>query len=471
MTVALRDYQAAGLAEVRRLMAGGCRRVLRVLPTGGGKTVEFCHLAHSVSGRGKRALILVHREELVNQVVESLEREGVTAGVIHPAWPFAPLYPIQVGSVYTVANRIGQIYAPDLVIVDEAHHSAAKTWGKVLSAWPAAYILGVTATPQRLDGKGLKPWFDGLVVGPQITDLISAGHLVQPVVYAPPGNLDLSSVRTTAGDYNRADMSGAIQRSTITGDAVDHYLRLTPGRRAVVFCHSVAAAEELAAKFRESGITAESIDGSLDRSERARRIKRFRSGHTLVLTTCDLVSEGFDLPDIEVAILLRPTKSLSLYLQQVGRALRPMPGKREAIILDHVGNVDRFGLPDDQRDWQLTEDKPKGNGKCPYPPKRCPQCHMMLHPAKRQCPACGHIFPAAKKRGAEQKAGDLQARQRRDPEQIQPEEWKTMPYWEAIKLCRTEHHLRKMALARGYSSGWVWHIMNSRKAAGAEVAR
>jgi superfamily II DNA or RNA helicase len=212
------------------------------------------------------------------------------------------------------------------------------------------------------------------------------------------------------GDYAKDQVAEAMDKPTITGDAVEHYLRLAPGKRAVAFCASVAHAEHVADAFRASGIPASFLDGSLDPAERDKRIKDFEAGRTLVLTSCDVVSEGFDLPAIEVAILLRPTKSLSLYLQQVGRALRVFEGKEYAIILDHVGAISSHGLPDEDREWSLegiTKKKRAANDNMPdVNITTCPMC-FTIHMSAPECPTCGHKYAVVPRTGPKQQDGEL----------------------------------------------------------------
>ncbi len=321
-----------------------------------------------------------------------------------------------VASAQTIVRRLETVTdPPDLIIVDEAHHlTAGTTWGKIVAAFPKAKLLPVTATPCRLDGKGLGVdaggFADTLVLGPAMRDLIDAGYLSPYRIFAPPTALDLSGVKIRAGDYAKDQLGEAMDKPTITGDAVDHYRRLAPGKRAVAFCVSVEHARHVADQFNAAGVRAEMLDGSADPADRDACIKRFERGETLVLTSCEIVSEGFDLPAIEVAILLRPTKSTSLFLQQVGRALRVFPGKTEALIFDHVGAIRTHGFPDDTRDWTLDGVAKKKRAANDNEPdvaiQTCPKCFSVHRPAPR-CPACGHIY-TAKDRELKVTEGQLQ---------------------------------------------------------------
>jgi superfamily II DNA or RNA helicase len=239
-----------------------------------------------------------------------------------------------------------------------------------------------------------------------------------------------------------------VDRPSITGDAVQHYLRLCPERTAVAFCISVAHAEHVAAQFAAAGIKSESIDGKLSPEERAARIERLRTGQTRVLTSCELISEGFDLPAIGAAILLRPTASLGLHLQQVGRSLRVAPGKTDAVIIDHVGNTLRHGTAEEPRDWSLDGHAAKKRAKeATLNIAQCPECYAIY--TGDECPQCG-AQKEARVREIEQRDGQLKelsqediarARRARDIE---------------INSARSLEDLQKIGAARGYSPKWAF---------------
>lgn len=430
--ITLRDYQQNAVNEIRQAYRRGKRSPLLVLPTGGGKTTIFAYITTEAAKRGNSVFLLCHRAELVKQISLTLAAFGQEHQVIAPAAivnqvrtahfsahgrSLIQASPVYVASVQTLINKIdGLHHRPSLIVIDEAHHlTAQSTWGRVIAAFPDARLLPVTATPCRLDGKGLgvnhAGFADDIIIGQTMSALIESGHLCDYRAYCPPSALDLSSVKTTAGDYNKGQLAEAMDKPTITGDAVKHYHRLLSGKRAVVFCVSVAHAEHVAESFTLTGIRAESLDGTLSPDERAARIRRFTDGITLVLTSCDVISEGFDLPAIEAAILLRPTKSLSLYLQQVGRALRPFPGKREAIILDHVGALSRHGLPDADREWSLDGAKKRsrkaGDSEPDVNIKTCPACYHVFESKLPACPACG-LAVKPQGRAIEEVDGQLQ---------------------------------------------------------------
>lgn len=403
----LRPYQTEIIGEVRQRLGEGLRAPLIVSPTGSGKTVMFSHIADGAGRKNKRVWILVHRAELVEQTSRTMREIGIHHGIIAAGWPVDPLPHVQVVSVQTVVRRTGGLIPPDLIIVDECHHAAAGTWGKILAAFPKAVRLGFTATPERLDGKGLSDAFDCLIRGPEVAWLIEQGFLTQPKYYAPPNQLNLDGLHVRGGDYARDEVAKEMDKPSITGDAVSHYRRICDGAPAVAFCASIAHAEHVAQAFNAAGYRATTLDGTLDRIERRKRVRGLADGSIQILTSCEIISEGFDIPVVSAAILLRPTKSLGMHLQQVGRVLRIAPGKKHAYILDHVGNCLRHGLAEEERDWSLKgrKKKAKKGGDDAPPVRQCPKCYACHVPAPH-CPECGHTYEI-KTREIEQKEGEL----------------------------------------------------------------
>jgi len=386
--VNLRPYQQQAISDLRMAYRSGAHAPLLVAPTGAGKTIILAAITQAAAGRGRRILILVHRRELIRQTSAKLTNADVNHGII--AAGFVPSdHPVQVASVQTLARRLQQQHwQPDLIVIDEAHHAiAGSTWANVISYWPDSLLLGVTATPIRQDGRGLGAMFDRLVLGPSTADLMAAGHLTRVKLYAPPQVADLTGIRTRAGDYANDQAAAAMTKPTVTGDAITHYKRIAASQPAIAFCCNVNHATTVCDAFNAAGISAATLLG--DTTDRDALVARFAGGELQVLVTVDVVSEGFDCPGAAVAILLRPTQSEGLYLQQVGRVLRPAPGKAAAIILDHVGNVHRHGFPDDHRDWSLVDRLRTSKGGPPAPCIRtCESCFAAFAPAP-QCPVCG----------------------------------------------------------------------------------
>lgn len=458
----LRDYQQQDVNAIRDAMARGKRAILYVLPTGGGKTVVFSNIAATVAARNKSTMTLVHRIELLRQTSKALGKNGVDHGLISPK--FTPDYrkPVQVASVQTLVRRTHMLKKPDLIIIDEAHHATAGTWKKILAEYPNAYIIGVTATPCRGDGVGLGVQaggiFDHLIEGPTTKQLIEKGYLVRPVIYAPVEKLDLRSVHIVAGDYNKAEIADVVDKPKITGNAVAHYRKLCSGAPAVAFCINVAHAEHVAEEFRAAGYRAYSVDGTMDDDTRSRILNGLGNGQVQVVCSCDLISEGTDIPAIQCAILLRPTKSLGLFIQQCGRALRILDGKDKAIILDHVGNTLTHGMPHEEREWSLDgvkKVKGKRDAAVRVNVRQCPNCYAMHAPAP-SCPECGMVYSTDV--DIEEIYGELT--------EITPAEERLLKRKKQIEVgsAQSLEELIAIGRARGYKDGWAKHVWAGKQA-------
>ena len=448
----LRPYQNQLANDIRGAFGSGANRPLAVSPTGSGKTVLFSYITSQVLKRGSRVIIVAHRREILDQISATLKRVGVPHGFIQ-AGKSASIQPAMVASIQTLARRLDTVPAPDLVIIDEAHHSVSKSYVQMFAAWPTAKFIGVTATPERLDGKGLGAMFDRMVMGPSVQWLIDNGFLAQPVYYAPREVVDLSQVHTVAGDFDRSEAEEIVDTPRITGDAVTHYVRFCNRQRAVAFCISVAHAQHVADTFNSCGIPSASIDGTLDPEVRKQRVEDLTAGKILVLTSCELISEGFDLPAVNAAILLRPTHSLSMHLQQVGRALRPYPGKTNAIILDHVGNCLRHGLAEQERDWDLSGREKRLKKSSLVETKQCSKCFAIF--AGTVCPQCGSQREIAV-REIEEVDGELQRLSIEDISKKREERREE-------GKCKTLDDFRALAKLRGYKLGWAFFRWQARQ--------
>lgn len=354
----MRDYQRS----LKNLVYQGLqvhRSVLAQLPTGGGKTHVIASVIEDALHHDRRVAVLVHRVELVEQVLNKITNycnpddthnliQAVTAGSTPD--PRASVY---IAMVQTMARR--EMPDVDIIIIDEAHHATAAQYRSVIAQRPEAKVLGFTATPCRLDGQGLAAMFDALVVGASMRDLITEGYLVDSEVFSIPLKDDsLMKIKTTAGDYNRQQLAEYVDRNIIHGDIVDSYNRCARGRKAIVYGASVDLSRRYAKEYCAAGIAAAHIDGGTPAYERARIVDAFRDGSINIITNCEIITEGFDVPDCEVIQLVRPTKSLSLYLQMVGRGMRAAENKKMMTIIDHVGNVLRHGFPDEDHAWTLA---------------------------------------------------------------------------------------------------------------------
>lgn len=371
-------------------------------------TVCFSYIASRARERGKRIGIFAHRSELLDQISNTLRDFRVPHGVIGPGSLPDRRHTVFVCSAQTYARRAPQMPEFDLGIVDEAHHATdGSTWGKCIERSPNAKWIGVTATPQRLDGRGLGEMFDSMVIGPRPSELIEMGHLSKYRLFSP-STVDLSGVRMLGGDFNKGQAGEAVDKPAITGDIIEHYGKYLAGAPSAAFCVTVAHAHHVVEQFQAHGYKAAALDGKMDKFERQRIVRDFRNGALNIITSAELLSEGFDVPGMYGAILIRPTKSLSLYLQQVGRALRTAPGKDKATILDHVGNShdDAHGLPCADRDWSLEG---RSGARAPSDAsmsRECGKCYARVPLSRSSCPECGTVFPV-RVRELEQVDGSL----------------------------------------------------------------
>lgn len=485
MKVELRKYQSDSVDKIRLAFMANYKKVLLVLPTGAGKTVAFCDIGEKAESKGNRVMVLVHRQELLRQTSDHLQFLGVDHGLIAPGHTMTG-HKFQIASVQTLVRRLNQVQQPNLLIVDEAHHVVAGSWRKIVDAWKTSYILGVTATPMRLDGKGLGNfaggYFDSLIEGPNIQDLIRDGYLAQPVVYRPPTNIDLSGLHMRGKDYDSKELEIRTNRATITGCVISHYKRICPGVPAIAFCATVKHAADVAEMFNAAGIAAASLDGSMSSGMRKHRIQSLANGSLKVLTSCDIVSEGTDIPVVTAAILLRATHSTGLYLQQVGRCLRPVFDKsvrREdlqtaeqrlsamasgpkprAIILDHVGNCLKHGLPDDTREWTLNGYvKPKKNSDKTPSVRTCKKCYAVFSMGRLTCPQCGFSVTVKEKKISQVDGELVLAR----PEDVEAERVRVAAR-QRVGMAKSLEDLFRIADQRGYKRDWAYHIWNARQA-------
>jgi superfamily II DNA or RNA helicase len=464
VTITLRPYQQDVVNEVRKSFAEGYKCPLLVAATGAGKTVMFSYIAKNAADKNNAILIAAHRKEIIRQISLSLARFALPHNVIAaPALVRAikiaqfkafgksfvdTTSSTMVGSVQTIVGRFDSIDAAiarlskriakpakAIVIQDEGHHVVQNTaWGHVMDRYGPAVgnvSLIVTASPQRLDGRGLGKghggYADTIIEAPPMSWLIENGFLSPYRVFTAQHQIDVSSVKTRMGDYAASELQEVVDKPQITGDAITHWRKHANGLKTAIFCVSVEHSKHVAAEFNANGIPAAHIDGGTDDAERDKAIIDFANGKILVITNVNILSEGFDLASIaqqdvtiDCVVDLAPTQSLVNALQRWGRALRPAPNKT-AILLDHAGNVMRHGLPDEDRAWTLegvkkkkrkTEEDDEDDVKV----KCCPEC-FSIHAPDPVCPNCGHVYEI-KARKIEHIEGELKEIQQAQIEQM-----------------------------------------------------
>ena len=436
----LRSYQQELFDKATEAFRNGAKGVLCVLPCRSGKSYI---MARMIKGAKKSVLVLAHRHSLIQQHKELLE----SLGILTPN--------VRVESVFTEASRLGR-YAPDsvgLIIIDEAHLSEAASYRKVCQYYDCKRVL-FTATPSRLDGKPLT-LADTLITGITAKELIAQGAIADYDYYAPDLGIDTDSVEMVAGEFHNGQLSDLMCRSAIYGDVLKYYRQLGDNRQAIAYCTSVKHSAQTAELFNQNGIPAISIDGTMSQKERDKRMALFRDGKVQILCNCNLISEGVTLPNASVGLLLRPTCSLPLFIQQSCRVLTPTEGKK-AVIIDFVNNVQRFGLPTDDHEWSLSEPVKKRrqfNEDGTLSIRQCDNCFRCY--VGNTCPYCGvtHI-----PKGRElQQMKQVELRKIEAMEAVKIEQQKRVARME-VGQCRTIAELQKIQRERGYSPGWVWQM-------------
>lgn len=453
---------------LRAAIAAGNQSVLGVASTGMGKTIVSAYIARSAWQRGKTVWFVCHLKNLLWQTSKAFWSLGISHGQIASGKRNSDL-PVQIATVGTLARRLDKLTPPDLLIVDEAHLAMAATWKKVVE-WAkdgGSTILGNSATPERLDGKGLGYLFDTMVEARPMQWLIDNKRLSDYVIYSSKMTPDLSGVKKQAGDYSQSQLEEAMDKPVLIGDAASHWKRFANGKRTIAYCVTIKHSKHTAAHLNASGIPAVHVDGESSPEELRDAIEGFADGRYKVLCNVALMTTGFDLSaqvgrdvPIEACILLRPTQSVALYLQMVGRALRMKPFP--AVILDHAGNVMRHGLPDDERSWSL-EGKPKGKRKASDDEEpdlqiqQCMGCYAIFRKGPDCCPMCGEALPRKGKAELQTVEGELE---KIDVAQIRKERKREQGQ------ARTLRELIELGLRRGMNKPSQWAAITLAARAG-----
>lgn len=380
----LHGYQQKLIDETRERLMNGAKSVLIVSPAGSGKSIVISELARLTVNKGGQILFFVHRKELIEQIKKSFNTAGVD------------LSHCTVMTVGKVAHRLGEIPKPTLIICDESHHSLARTYKKIYDYYSDVPRLGFTASPWRLSGKGLGDVYDTMVEGPTVEWLIK-NHFLAPYNYYSVKLINDSELKkSSTGDFTNKSIDDAVGK-TIFGDVIKTYKEKINGQRTIVYAHSIEFSKSVSQQFNDAGISSAHADSKTIPRERDQIMNDFREGKIKVLCNVDLISEGFDVPDCTAVIMLRPTESLVLDIQQSMRCMRYKPNKT-ATIIDHVANYSRFGLPDTKRNWTLEgRKKTKSSGKSSVSIQTCPNCFGVIAAGYGICPLCGHEIETDKK--------------------------------------------------------------------------
>lgn len=427
----LRDYQQQLINNIYTEWANGHRAVLMQLETGGGKTVTFTEI---IAQRNEPTCVIAHRTELIHQAALTLARRGLSHAIIGANQTLRdcvaiqmrelkksyvdPSASIQVASIDTLTNLSSDTkWVKDikLVVIDEAHHVLRKNkWGKTVDLFPKARFLLPTATPARSDNMGLGSHADGIadiiVEGPPMRWLIEQGALCDYRVAVPPRHLELANIPISgSGDYSPKKLSEVVKKAHLTGDIIDHYLKLAPGKLGITFAVDIEAATEIAAAYRAAGVPAEVVSSKTPPLIRAQIMQKFKNREILQLVNVDILGEGVDVPAVEVISLARPTQSFVLYKQQFGRGLRPLKGKSYCLTIDHAGNVMRHGFPDDPREWSLDriDKRIKRIADNIVKIRTCTNCFLVYSRELSRCSYCGHSHTPTSRTSIEHVDGDL----------------------------------------------------------------
>ena len=463
--IALRQDQEDVRAKLRVALRSSSSVLVFAAP-GFGKTVLSAALMKMLFAAGKRVIFCVHRTALIKQTAETLKKFGVPFSFIAAGHHFNPMHRIWVASILTLKNRLGKIPA-DYIFVDEAHLSAAAGWSAVAKHYKetGAKLIGLTGTPERLDGKPLGDVWDAMVEGPPTRVLIERGNLSRYRAFAPKGVVDTSGLHSRNGEFVQAEVDALMEGKAVIRDAAKHWRAKANGLRTIAFCPSVARAKEYADEFNALGIPSVALDGETPETERNIAFNKFADGDILVIFNCQLFCEGFDLAaqvgrdvTIECSMALSPTQSLAKHLQSIMRAMRPKPNP--AILLDLVGNLERLGLPDDDREWSL-----EGRKKVAREVKAmtCDECFATHAPAPR-CPECGFVYEKSAAVGGGRAIEEVD----HELEEIDIEARRKAAQVEQASA-RSLADLIALAERRGYKSPqkWAAHVFTARIARGA----
>jgi len=380
----LRDYQDRAVETMIDKLGN---RPILVSPTGSGKTTMATEIVERL---GLPTLWLAHRKELIDQAAERLAAHGLDAGIVMAGYKSDPDAQVQVASVQTLVRRNKP--PAGLVVVDECHHAAADSYQNILAEYGDAALIGLTATPFRLDGRGLGDLFGELVVAAWPDELCTSGYLHKPRVWASKAP-DLRGVRVVAGDYSVGALAERTNTAELNADIVETWRKRAAGKRTIAFAVDIEHSEAITGAFEEAGIAAEHLDGRTPRAERDAILDRLASGETLVVSNCMVLTEGWDLPALECAVIARPTASLNLHLQMIGRVMRACDGKDGAIVLDHAGNHHVHGLVTRRLDYTLSDEK-VGFSE-PLGLRRCGNCGLLFETNEPRCPECGWVPEAS----------------------------------------------------------------------------
>lgn len=447
MELKLRNYQE-NLKNKTRMAFLNHKKVIMLAPCGAGKTIISTSIIQDSLKKNKKVWFIVHRQELKSQAENTFQKFGIISENI------------KVYMVQTLVNQIKKELInemPDMIILDECQHSTSKTYLKLFETYPNCCFLGLSATPVRLSGYPLGNVFETIVKEIEAEDLIKQNFLADYDYYAPKLQVDFSDVKIkTTGDYDNKETEAKLSNSTIYGDIIKYYKQLADNKKTIIYCPTIAYSEKIEKLFNDNGYTAKHFDGCTSDNERKEIVEKFRNDEIKILTNVDLIGEGFDVPSCECVILLRPTQSLSLYIQQSTRCLRPN-GDKKSIIIDMVGNCFRHGMPTEKREWSLDVKM-----KCKNPSgeeailiRQCSNCFKVYQPKTRICPYCNYEAPKTPREIKQEEKVELEKIKKINKLQRKKEIWQCQTFTELIDYAK-EHNYKN-------PGSWAYCILNARK--------
>lgn len=436
-------YQQKLIDQARQSFADGHHSVLIQSPAGSGKSIIIAEIARLAIEKGGHVMFTVHRKELIEQIKDTFTKDDID------------LTHTTIMTVRKIANRLDKLPKPSLIITDESHHSLAKTYRKIYDFYQNVPRLGFTATPWRLSGKGLHDVYDDMIEGPSVQWLIDHHYLAPFDEYGFPANTEMLK-KSSTGDYTNKSMDDFASH-IIYGDIIKNWQDKAQGRKTIIYCHAVWFSQEVAQAFNDAGIPAAHADAKTSEKDRERIMTDFRNGKIRVLCNVDLVSEGFNVPDCSCVVLLRPTASLVLYIQQAMRAMRYRPHKK-AVIIDQVSNFEKFGTPVSPHDWSLKDRKKKKRSNNSSGPaiRTCSQCFAVIPANCRVCPICGAEIEVEKQ--------EIQINKQAKLKKINGFNPVVVNYIVTKKPSELNSpaEIKAYAKAKGYRPGWIYYQMKSR---------
>ena len=448
MEINLRPYQLALKNKAREAFKNN-KRVILLAPCGSGKTVIASSIMQDAIKKGNKVWFIVHRSELMKQANDTLERYGI------------PKKNIEVYMVQSLAHKLDKIKEePNLIIVDECQHSSSSTYRKIINQYPNAYILGLSATPTRLTGKPLGDIYETIISEVTAKQLIEMKYLADYSYYAPELNIDFNNIKIKAGDYDTEDVNRVMSKAKIYGDIIKTYKKLANNKKTILYCASIEYSKKMEKLFSENGYKIKHFDGTTPEKERQQIVEDFRNNKIQMLTNVDLIGEGFDVPDCECVLLLRPTQSLNLFIQSSTRCLRKN-GDKKAIIIDYVNNIQKHGLPTMDRQWSLDKkvkeyDNENDDGTLRI--RVCKECFSTFEGGD-VCPYCGAEYELTAIEIENIK--EVQLKKVEKEKELKRQQYLSsvadkVQYYESVEQCTTWAELTEFAKMKNYKPGFAY---------------